>query len=275
MNNILRVKYQYLHLVVLVMNILCGCKAFATETDLWRQSSSQHTRRLDHTAWSEILNRYLDIENSSGVHLFRYSDVTPRDRALLGEYITMLESVDPRRYYRSEQLAYWINLYNALTVRLILDNYPVKSITELGDRLFSFGPWDDEQTIIIGKSLTLNDIEHQILRPIWQDPRIHYAVNCASYSCPNLAPVAYTAENTESLLQQGAVNYVNHSRAVSFEDEDLQLSSIYEWYQEDFGGTEESVITHLRRYANASLLYQLHDFRGDITYHYDWSLNAP
>lgn len=98
----------------------------------------------------------------------------------LKRYIQQMASLDPRDYKKQEQFAYWVNLYNALTVQLVLDNYPTSSIKKLGKGFFSFGPWDDDIIRVAGKKLTLNDIEHRILRPIWRDKRIHYVVNCAS-----------------------------------------------------------------------------------------------
>ena len=112
---------------------------------------------------------------------------------------------------------------------------------------------------------------HDILRPIWRDKRIHYAVNCAAYSCPQLIDTAFTAANTESLLEAGARAYVNSARGVDVvDDESIVLSSIYKWYPEDFGGTEESVIKHLTQYADGELAAFLEGFGGTIDYDYDW-----
>ena len=125
------------------------------------------------------------------------------------------------------------------------------------------------------ESLSLNDIEHRILRPIYGDPRIHYAVNCASLGCPNLAGLAYTATNTESLLEAGARAYINHPRGVELANGRLRLSSIYKWFKVDFGGTDERLLVHLRKYAEPELARQLAAYDGRIRYDYDWDLNAP
>lgn len=170
-------------------------------------------------------------------------------------------------------MAYWINLYNAATVELILDHYPVRSITRIKSGLFSFGPWDRKLLKVDGHKLSLNDIEHRILRPLFKDPRIHYAVNCASLGCPDLAPRAYTAENLEQMLEDGARRYVNHPRGVSIEDGELIVSSIYVWFRADFGGTDAAVVEHLRRYAATELkagLMRHSDIDDD---RYDWALN--
>lgn len=118
-------------------------------------------------------------------------------------------------------------------------------------------------------------MEHRILRPLWKDNRVHYAVNCASLGCPNLQPQAYTPENMELLLEKGAREYVNHSRGVRFAGERLYLSSIYDWFQADFGESDEAVLRHLRQYAAPDIASRLKEFRGKISYDYDWRINAP
>jgi hypothetical protein len=183
--------------------------------------------------------------------------------------------VPVRSLRRDEQLAYWINLYNALTVKVILDHYPVKSIRsiDISPGFFSDGPWGKPLVRVEGKEMTLNDMEHRVLRPIWKDPRIHYAVNCASLGCPNLQPRAFTAENAEELLALAAREYVNHPRGVSVDKGWVRVSSIYVWFKEDFGGTDEGVIEHLRRHASGALPEELRRVDGISEHHYDWSLN--
>jgi hypothetical protein len=125
-----------------------------------------------------------------------------------------------------------------------------------------------------GTDLSLDDIEHGILRPIWKDPRIHYAVNCASMGCPNLAPEAYKAANLESMLENAARSYINHPRGLSRDGNRLLLSSIYSWYAEDFGG-REGLKEHLLRYADDETRTMIEGSSGGFKYGYDWSLNAP
>jgi hypothetical protein len=248
----------------------------ADMTKDWLPKNPKNTTVIDHNHWQFILSKYLTSNDPSGVNLFDYKHVLPEDKLKLKTYLLSLQALDPRQYNKAAQKAYWINLYNALTVQLILDNYPVKSITKLGDKFFSFGPWDDEAAVVAGSALSLNDIEHKILRPIFKDPRIHYAVNCASYSCPNLSGIAYTESNTEELLDQGAIEYINHKRAIEFDGNDLLLSSIYDWYLVDFGDSSASLLKHLKKYAEADLKQKLMAFEikpGDIDHHYDWQLN--
>ena len=253
--------------------VLFAIPGFATTTQIWNQSNEQNSASIDHQAWQKLLDRYLVTDHPSGVNRFRYGKVTDEDHQSLKQYISDLQKTDPRQYSHTEQMAYWINLYNALTVDLILDNYPVKSIKDIGGKLFSFGPWDNEIAKIKGQVLSLNDIEHKILRPIWHDPRIHYAVNCASYSCPNLSSTAFTGANVNALLDRAAREYINHKRGVSLKDGKLRISSIYHWYANDFGGAREQLFSHFKRYANPELRQALDSFNGSIDHDYDWSLN--
>ena len=252
--------------------------AAAPKSDLWPRWQSHDpnaTTVVDHSALDRFLGRYLVTDDPSGVNRLRYGEVTVQDRTGLESYIADLQSVAVSRLQRDEQKAYWINLYNAATVKVILDHYPVDSITniDLSSGLFSRGPWEAKLLSIEGEEVSLNDVEHRILRPIWKDPRIHYAVNCASIGCPNLQRRAYTADNAEELLEKGAREYINHPRGAAFEGRKLVLSSIYDWFQEDFEGTEAGVLRHLRRYADSDLGGRLENFSGRIGYAYDWSLN--
>lgn len=244
----------------------------------WDASDETNAARIDHGPWQHILDDYVEPD-AANVNLVDYAALAAHagDAARLAGYLEHLEGIDPRDYPRAEQLAYWINLYNALTVQIVLDAYPVDSIRDIHEGVIPLtGPWGDVHARVAGQDLTLDQIEHGILRPLWRDERIHYAVNCAAYSCPHLLQTAFTAANTESLLDAGARDYVNSPRGVKIvDDRRIVLSSIYTWYAEDFGGSEASVIAHLRGYADDELAAFLARFDGAIEYDYDWDLNAP
>ena len=241
----------------------------------WVTSNEANTAAIDHTPWQSLLDCHLISNHPSGINRFNYEAVSKADQKKLHDYISNMQNLDPRSYNRTEQKAYWINLYNALTIDLILKNYPVESITKLGESYFSFGPWDDKVANIQGKTLSLNNIEHGILRPLFRDNRIHYAVNCASISCPNLAKDAFTSENTDLLLEIGAKQYINHPRGVTFKGSKLEVSSIYHWYKVDFGNSDKTLIAHLTEYAAPALSKKLSVYQGNIDHDYDWSLNKP
>ncbi len=253
---------------------------FAPRAQLWERWTVHDPRagdEIDHTTWDGLLEAYL-VRDRNGVNRFAYGRVADGDRQALESYIAELARVPIGRYDRNEQLAYWINLYNALTVKVVLDHYPVGSIRDIdiSPGPLSDGPWGKKLVTIEGEPVSLNDIEHRILRPIWRDPRIHYAVNCASIGCPNLQEAAFTAANADALLEAGAREYVNQPRGARIEYGKLIVSSIYVWFEEDFGGSEAGVIAHLRRYAGPELAAALAQVSRISDHAYDWRLNdAP
>lgn len=240
----------------------------------WQAHRPASTTTVDHAAWDGILASRLRA-SPDGINRFAYGEVSPDERAALAGYIAALAGARVSGLPRPEQRALWINLYNALTVKIILDHYPVNSIRDINisSGLFSVGPWGRKLVSVEGESISLDDIEHRILRPIWGDPRLHYAVNCASIGCPNLAAEPYTAANAERLLDEGAFAYVNHPRGVRLVRRGLMVSSIYAWFKDDFGGHDAGVITHLRRYALPGLAAKLATATGIVDHAYDWTLN--
>jgi hypothetical protein len=245
----------------------------APKADLWvfwDISDENNRETISHQLWSSFLNKNIH-SNSDNNRLLNYKHVSKGDVKVLNDYLSKLKGTDPRTFRRDEQFAYWVNLYNALTVQLILENYPIKSITKLGG-FFSFGPWDGEIVQVAGQSLTLNDIEHRILRPIWKDKRIHYAVNCASLGCPNLQAKPYNALTLNKQLDAAAKEFINADKGLMFAGNTLVLSSIYDWYSVDFGDFE-ALREHLLFYLEGSSVELLKVFDGDIDYQYDWRLN--
>ena len=275
---------RFIFLVLVSLFIGTTTILSAPKSDLWprwQTHNAENNEVIDHSAWQIFLEKYLvtnplNTESSaiSGINRLRYAGVSEKDRTLLDNYLKNLESTAVSSFSRPQQRAFWINLYNASTVNLILEHYPLETITNISFSFFSFGPWDEDLLSVEGVELSLNDVEHRILRPIWKDKRTHYALNCASLGCPNLLPQAFTYLNTESLLEQGARDYINHPRGVKIQGENLILSKIYEWYQADFGGNEEGVIKHLQRYSTNKKLDYLHADDLEIEYQYNWRLNS-
>lgn len=268
-----------LPLTLIIALVVTAGVAAAPQAELWEEWTDHDptsTRRVDHSRWDRFLTAYLITDDPSGIHLLPYGEVSEEDRRRLDRYLEDLQAVDVSRLNRAEQRAFWLNLYNAATVKVILDHYPVDSIRDIDiSGTFSNGPWGAELLIVEGVPLTLDDIEHRILRPIYRDPRIHYAVNCASIGCPNLQPEAFTAENYEGLADRGARQFVNHPRGVAPNERPIVLSSIYNWFSEDFGDSREDLLAHLQDYADPALAAELADYEGRFTYDYDWSLNEP
>ncbi len=250
---------------------------FAPDADLWPRWTAQDptsTTRIDHGAWDRILAAYAR-PGEDGLTRFAYGEVTASDRTALADYVGDLSAVAVDSLNRTEQRAYWINLYNALTVLVVLEHYPVDSIRDIdiSPGWFADGPWDKPLVRVESEAISLNDIEHRILRPIWNDPRLHYAVNCAAVGCPNLQDVAFTADNTDILLELGARDYINNRRGAHEREGELIVSSIYVWFGEDFGADDDDILAHLAAYAGPELQDAIRR-HGDIGgYDYDWALN--
>jgi hypothetical protein len=241
-------------------------------TSFWSAYNNKSTYIVDHHYWQKFLHKFVH-RDQSGIHLVDYNKAV-NDSLLLQQYLVQLKEIDPRELNKKEQKAYWINIYNALTIRLILNNFPTDSIVNLGSTLFGFGPWDDTIITLANQKLTLNDIEHRILRPIWQDPRIHFAVNCASIGCPNLQKEVFTAENMDDLLEEATEEFVNHQRGASISNNTLTLSSIFDWYGSDFGASISDQRSWISEYAQDDIADALNNPKNNIIYQYNWQLNV-
>ena len=224
----------------------------------------------DHSVWDAVLAKGLR-KGADGIARFDYGRV---DQNALRGYVQALASVDPRGLSRPAAFAYWSNLYNAVTVSVVAEAYPVRSIRRIGGSLLSPGPWRAKQVKVAGVDLSLDDIEHGILRPVWRDPLVHYAVNCAALGCPNLLGTAYRSQGLSAQLEVNARAFVNHPRGVQVTSNGVVVSSIYHWFKSDFGGNDAGVLDHLRRYAGQNLVGQLQGARRIADHRYDWSLNG-
>ncbi len=272
---------RFLLAVGLVFLGACTAAEAAPRAELWPRWTAHDPNSsvtVDHSAWSDWLARH-NVAAPDGSRRLTYANVAADDRRRLGAYIERLAGTAVSRLARDEQRALWINLYNALTVQVVLERWPVASIRDISisPGLFSSGPWGKKLATVEGEPLSLDDIEHRILRPIWKDARIHYALNCAAVGCPDLQPVAFTAVNSEELLERAARAFVNHPRGARVTDgRRLEVSSIYVWFQDDFGdGTDAGVIAHLVRYAAPELKARLAGIERIADHGYDWAINAP
>ena len=220
--------------------------------------------------YANILSKY--VSQRDGINFFAYGKVTPEDHAALKSYIAHLEGQGDAGLSDAQTKAYWFNVYNAKTIDVILENYPLKSIRSLG--AFNRGPWDKKVLNVKGKGeMSLNDVEHGTLRKRYKEPRIHYAVNCASYGCPNLKSTIWTAENLEADLEAAASAYVNHPRGVRVENGKVIASSIFDWYKGDFGTSHDNLLNHFRKYAKGNLATQLQGQTKISKFEYNWNLN--
>ena len=220
--------------------------------------------------YADFLSKYISDED--GINFMAYGKVTDADHATLKTYIASLEAQGTAGMDDNQIKAFWFNIYNAKTIDVILDNYPLKSIRSLG--ALNRGPWDKTLLNVKGKGeMSLNDVEHGTLRAEYNEPRIHYAVNCASYGCPNLKASVWRAETLEADLQAAAVAYVNHPRGVRVEDGKVIASKIFDWYKVDFGNNQTGMLNHFRQYAQGDLAAQLEGKTKISKFEYNWNLN--
>ena len=255
-----------------------GLVQAAPKSELWEYWSAhdpESVDQADHLLWQTLLTRHV-IASTDGINRVSYSTFDDTSKALLSQYINALSQAKPTQLNRNQQLAYWVNLYNAQTIQVVLDHPKTDSILSMGPFL-AFGPWDEPYLEIEGKPVTLNDIEHRILRPIWRDHRLHYVLNCASIGCPNLSRSAYTPANMAAQLAQAEQTFLQHPRAVSFSDSNtLQLTSLFDWYQTDFADNEKQLLDYVaqQRPDLAERIATLAKLKKPkIKYIYDWSLN--
>ncbi len=235
-------------------------------------------------AWQTIIDKYL-VENSpdndpnndkDAIARFDYARLKAQDedRSALTHYIHSLKHQKPSQMNADAATAYWANLYNALTIDLVLDHYPVKSIRDIGKNPFKKGPWKQKIITIEGKKLSLDNIEHDILRHQYPSPFLHYMLNCASLGCPNLNRSLWRADSLKPDQHAAAKAYIRSSRGLSvMPDGSLAASSIYQWFKKDFGQTQAQVLEHMLPFANPAQAAAIKAGSSIKHYHYDWSLN--
>ena len=270
--------------LILLLTLLLSPSLFAAAPSAqywaeWDRSDELNPATIDHSSWDALLHKYVVVHHKSGINRFRYGEVSAADKARLDSYIETTAAIDPRAYSRAEQLAYWINLYNALTVKLVLDHYPVTKVNTIrvAGADASDGPWSAKLVKVAGVDLSLDDIENRILRPIWKDHRVLFGLACAGLDCPDIQPEACTGPNSRELLSNAGRDFINSDRGVSIAGTKgpLRASSIFESYQSDFAVDHKGLLKMFAHYAEDRKALYLLGYTGDIQYHQDWTLNAP
>lgn len=210
-----------------------------------------------HLAFDAILKEYVDAAGNVD-----YKGLKSNQQKLDSYLKALAENPVQSSWSKDAQLAYWINAYNAYTLKLIIDNYPLKSIMDLeGGKV-----WDKKWIELGNKVYSLNEIEHDIIRPEFNEPRIHFAVNCAAASCPPLAAKAFTVDNLESLLEDRTNSFINNRGYNQISASGARISKIFDWYGSDFG----DLISYLNKYNTTSMKKN-----ANVTFlEYDWSLNS-
>lgn len=221
-------------------------------------STANSAVNIDHASWDKLVKKYVTNEGAVDYKGFK------NDSAKIDEYLKRLSENAPSDDWSvQELLAYYINLYNAGTVKLIVDNYPVHSIKDIS------GAWTKGRIRVGSKALSLGGIENGILRKM-NEPRIHFAINCASISCPKLSNEAYTAAKINEQLDRAAKEFIN-SEKNKISASNPKVSSIFDWYKKDFkvkGKTD--VIAYINQYSKTKI-----NPNATISYlEYHWDLNG-
>jgi hypothetical protein len=221
---------------------------------------------VDHSVYAKLLSRY--VQNSKVDYAGFKSDEHELD-----SYLETLAQIDPDKLETNEQFAFYINLYNARTIKLILIRYPdLQSIKDLGSLLQS--PWKKPIVKLKGQLVTLDHIEHDILRPRFRDPRVHFAINCASKSCPPLLNEPYSGVTLDRQLDHVTRAFINDPARNYLKGKTLFVSRIFKWFADDFNS---DIIGFFRKYARDGLAGQLKDNSASLKVkylEYDWSLNS-
>ncbi|MBK9254293.1 MAG: DUF547 domain-containing protein [Saprospiraceae bacterium] len=217
---------------------------------------SQLSAQPDYTNWNSFLNKHVTADGS--VH---YAGVKAEQKVLY-QIVAEFEKSDPNpKWSKNEQLAFWINAYNLFTVKLITDNYPLKSIQDLDKGK----PWDVKRITIGGKKYSLNNIENDIIRPKFKDARIHFAVNCAAVSCPPLLNAAYLPKTLDAQLEGQTKKFFDNKKYQKIEPLKAEISKIMDWYAVDFG----NIHNFINKYSTVKV-----NPKAKISFkEYDWALN--
>lgn len=230
------------------------------------RGSAAQAGQVDYRLYAELLKKHV----KNGVVSYRGFK---QDEATFDRFLKVLETTDLKILSKQEKFAFYINTYNAWTIKLVLTGYPgVRSIKDLGSLLQS--PWKKKIVRVGGDVITLDNVEHDILRPTYRDPRIHFAVNCASKSCPILISEPYLPETLDNQLDQSTIHFINDTSRNRLEGDTLYVSSIFKWYKEDF---TDGIVPFFLKYAQGDLKTRLKASKTKVEIEYldyDWSLNG-
>ena len=257
------VKFKNMNINDIGLKVLSLVKKVKGESVDLATLEASKTDKINHAIWTKLLQNNVTTEGKVNYKGF----IT--QQAQLDNYLDLLSANPPgNNWTDAEKMAYWINTYNAFTVKLILDNYPLKSIKDIGDGLPMINsPWDIKFFKIGTTAFDLNTIEHEILRKQFDDPRIHFAINCASFSCPRLRTEAFEANQLEAQLEDQASYFINNPTKNKISEQGTKLSNIFSWFESDFN-KKSSVKAYLKKYHAAFNPEQAFEYLD-----YNWTLN--
>lgn len=250
---------KFLLILLFLPLISCGNTIQGTPAIAYGNPETKPAGELkngDHTKWQALLQKHVSKEGKVSYKGFQ------KDQKELTLYLNELaKNMPAKSWSKNAILAYWINVYNAFTVQLILDNYPVKSIKDIND------PWGQKFFVLGTKKYSLEEVEHEILRKM-DEPRIHFAINCASFSCPNLLNEAYLEDTLDEQLALASKSFINDKTKNTITSEKVEISSIFDWFSGDFT-KKGNLIDFLNKYSSVKI-----NSNAKISHkEYNWNLN--
>ncbi len=244
--------------IIVATLITAGClRAVSVESD---------SKPVTHEKFTALLKKHVDSDG-----MVNYKGFVA-DSTALNDYLKILEANHPneKNWSKDERLAYWINAYNAFTIRLIIRNYPVKSIKDLGGSIYRVNTtWDIKFIHIEGETYHLNNIENSIIRKEFDEPRIHFALVCAAMSCPRLRNEAFEAKTLDAQLEEQAVHFFNSKKRNEISAYNPKASKLMTWYSGDFKGHADDINAYINKYSKVKIKEGVKLDYLD----YDWALN--
>ncbi len=228
------------------------------QTTNHRYTTKQYEEKVDYSLWNSLLSMYVKPNG-----LVDYRNLKQQETKL-DEFLTILSKTKiTNDWTTNDKIAYWINVYNAYTFKLIVKNYPLSSIKDIDS------PWKTDFFRIDGQLMSLGHVEHKILRK-FDDPRIHFAINCASYSCPRVIQIPYKGKNLDRLLTRQTAEYINDQKNNEITNYSYKLSKLFSWFGGDFKKDSQTITGFINKYSDIKIRNQ--KSRGFIPY--DWRLNT-
>lgn len=264
--------------IVLVSAFFSSVAMAAIEARLikfWDDSEESSLINLDHTPYQEILQKYVLPNGANGIARFDYERVSEQDLAKLQNYLKYLQFMEPRQLSSAEAKAYWINLYNAATLNMVINAYFDKGISKVMGRGLPARRWRRDIVTVSQQDMSLEDILNGVIRPLYKDPRVHYALFYGALGGPDISTDVLDGDNNNELLNQFEANYLKHSRAVRVESGELILSEMFKNFDTDFAPNKSELLTYLKERVPEDVAQSMNNISSDITYEYDLTLNAP
>ena len=265
-------------LIILVVLTVSGRAAAAVpmnQIDFWNDSEPSSLIDLDHSAFEDILKKYVATDHPSDISRFNYTAVTQADFAKLNEYLTYLQFMEPRQLTEAEAKAFWINLYNAATLKMVLEAFIDNgSVSKIKARGLPARRWRRDIVTIAQQDMSLEDIMNGVIRPMYKDPRVHYALFFCALGGPDMPTEVFKGDNNEELLSALETNYLQESRAVRVEGDQLVLSEIFKEYDTDFAQSQGALLEYLKSKVSEEVA-GLIDTASKVRYEYDTTVNTP